>query len=81
MTDYGKSRATEGKKPKKIVGRIEKEKMRKKRTESRLAQRTGKSSKDRMIENFIDRIKKGSNDKLLEYLKKKKKLFPKDFDV
>ena len=69
------------KKSKKVVGRIEKEKMRKKRTESRLAQRTGKSSRDRMIENFIDKIKKGRNDKLLEYLKKKKKLFPKDFAI
>ena len=42
-----KTKPSEGEKPQKGVGRIEKEKKRKQRTESRLAQRTGVSAKDR----------------------------------
>jgi hypothetical protein len=42
-----------------MAGRLEKEKKRKQRTESRLAQRTGKSTLDRQIERLIKAIKEG----------------------
>ena len=42
-----------------MAGRLEKEKKRKQRTESRLAQRTGKSTLDRQIEKLIKAIKEG----------------------
>ena len=51
---YGRGRTTEGKKPKKrVVGRIEKEKKRKQRTESRLAQRTGISARERKLDGML----------------------------
>ena len=42
-----------------MAGRLEKEKKRKQRMESRLAQRTGKSTFDRQIEKLIKAIKEG----------------------
>ena len=42
-----------------MAGRVEKEKQRKERMESRLAQRTGKSTLDRHIEKLIKAIKEG----------------------
>ena len=58
-TTYGRGKTTEGKKPKKrVVGRIEKEKKRKQRTASRLAQRTGISTKDRELRKMYEDLKK-----------------------
>ena len=56
-----------------MVGRVQKEINRKKRTESRMAQRTGNSTKDRAIEKFLKNLKKGDMQKLRDFLKKKKK--------
>ena len=58
-TTYGRGRTTEGRKPKKrVVGRIEKEKKRKQRTESRLAQRTGISARDRKLKKIYEDLRK-----------------------
>ena len=57
----------------KMVGRVQKEINRKKRTESRMAQRTGKSAKDRAIEKLLKNLKKGDMQKLKDFLKHKKK--------
>ncbi len=51
--DYGKGRTAKGKPKKKVVGRIEKEKKRKQRTESRLAQRTGISARERKLDGML----------------------------
>tara|TARA_R100000008_G_C3538761_1_gene143590 strand:+ start:69 stop:272 length:204 start_codon:yes stop_codon:yes gene_type:complete len=56
-----------------MAGRIQKEIKRKKRTESRMAQRTGKSTKDRVIEKLLKNLKKGDMQKLKDFLKHKKK--------
>ena len=56
-----------------MSGRAQKEINRKKRTESRMAQRTGKSTKDRAIEKLLKNLKPGDMQKLRDFLKKKKK--------
>ena len=56
-----------------MVGRVQKEINRKKRTESRMAQRTGNSAKDRAIEKLLKNLRKGDMQKLKDFLKHKKK--------
>ena len=56
----GKTVSDKDKKPKKkVVGLVAKAKRRKQVSESRLAQRTGKSTLDRQIEKLIKAIKEG----------------------
>jgi hypothetical protein len=56
----GKTVSDKDKKPKKkVVGLVAKAKRRKQVSESRLAQRTGKSTVDRQIEKIIKAIKEG----------------------
>ena len=56
----GKTVSDKDKKPKKkVVGLVAKAKRRKQVSESRLAQRTGKSTLDRQIERLIKAIKEG----------------------
>ena len=50
-------------KSKKRVGRAEKEKKRKQREESRLAQRTGISAKERRLNKLLDKAEKFFKDK------------------
>ena len=78
-TNYGKGRTAKGKQNKKVVGRLEKEKKRKQRTSSRLAQRTGISARERGLDEMLKRIDKGLEGLFGENFRPPKKVTPMPF--